>query len=148
MPQTTSAASFLDCKIKLDNAGGTLRDISGSTTQINPEFIHTIGRAHTGDTKWALKVDGTKDATMTVNVVYSQGANEAFQMLLTWWFTDPPGRRSIEVYIPDEDAGADIFYGEVKIGTLRWNGDYSSSDPIIATVVLETDGPFHHTTAT
>lgn len=148
MPQTTSAASALDCKVKLDNAGGTLQDISGSSTQVNPEFIHEIGRANTGDSPWAIKVDGLRDANITLIVLYSQGGNEAFQLLQSWWFTDPPGRRSIEIYIPDEVAGADVFYGEVKIGNLSWNQDYGSSDPVIATVALETDGTFHHTTAT
>jgi len=148
MAQTTSAKNALDCQVKLANASAVLKDISGSAASIEPTLAHELGMARTGDSKWPLRLDGGKDATFTLNVVYSTGGDEGLALLRDWWFADPPGSRSIEIYVPDENAGSDLYYGKVRIGNLSFPLDYSDPNPIAVTAELAVDGPWLHTTTT
>lgn len=148
MPQTDSAQNALDCVINLEDAGGTLRNISGSTSTISQDLAHTLGEFFTGMSKYPGRIDGRRDATFSLEVVYSQGSDEGFMILRDWWFADPPGARDIEIYIPDTSAGSDLYYGRIRIGNLTIPSDYSESDPIPVTAELAVDHDWHHTTTT
>lgn len=148
MPQTTSAQNALDCVVKLDDSGGTLRDISGSGSSIAPTFAHTLGVFTTFDSRWPGRLDGRKDASFVLACVYSQGAEEGLAILRDWFFAEPPGARSIEIYVPDETAGGDLYYGEVRMEGPSFAMDSSDPNAIMVSVTLQTDGKFHHTTTT
>jgi len=77
-------------------------------------------------------------------VIYTTAADEAFDILKTWFFTTSPGNRTLSVYVPDKNVGSDRFQGEVKIENLSWTLTGGSADPIIATASLLPDGAITH----
>lgn len=141
MAQTTTAISSCAVEVWLDNtAGGVLTNISGSSTEIVPRFTQTLGDYHPRASDWPSRLDGGKDAGIRLNVVYSTTAAEGWDILKDWWFTAPPGARTLTWYAPDKTAGADMFSGEWRIRDLRWTHGAGSAGPVVVTADLVPDG--------
>lgn len=148
MAQTTTHVNACDVSIWLDNAAGTLKDISGSSNKVSMSFTREIGELRTFQTKWPVRLGCGKDAEFTLTAVYSTATNEAMDILKNWWFADDPGLRSFHVYIPDKNVGSDHYYGEVTIGDLTWDADPTEPGPIAVEAKLLPSGAFTWTTAT
>lgn len=148
MAQTTTHVNACDVSIWLDNAAGTLKDISGSSNKVSMSFTREIGELRTFQTKWPVRLGCGKDAEFTLTAVYSTATNEAMSILKAWYFADDPGLRSFHVYIPDKNVGSDHYYGEVTIGPLSWDADPTEPGPIAVEAKLLPSGAFTWTTAT
>ena len=146
MPQTNSAASSVDCQAWLDDSGGELRNISGSTTRVRPNKTQTEGRFATGESSWQGMLSGFLDADLELEIVYSEGRDEALQLLKEWWFADVPGLRTIELYIPDFVDGCDVYFGEVRIRALNYPMAYNVADPIMVVASVAVSGVWNETT--
>lgn len=148
MAQTTSAISACNAALWLDDDSDTPIDISGSSNSVDMSFEQNIGEFTTFGSKWPVRQECGKDVSLTLNLVYSTAADEAFDVIKNWFFSENPGRRTISVYLPDKNVGSDHFTGEVRIGSFNWTASRDEAGPIMVTVELMSDGEFTHTTAT
>lgn len=146
MAQTTTAVNACDVAIWLDNGTLTPTDIGGSSNNVDLDFDHDIGEFRTFASRWPGRLECGKDANFTLNIVYSTTADEAFDILKTWYFASSPGNRTLSVYIPDKDVGSDHFQGEFKIASLSWTAGADEAGPIMVTANLLPDGEVTHST--
>lgn len=140
MAQTTTHINGCDVVIHLDDDGGTPRDISGSTNRAGLNLGHDLGsyRVHGGD--WPNRLDGGKDASLTLAVLYTTASDEGFDLLKQWYFAASPGARTIRIDIPDDSIGSDRYMGEVRIDDLSWTVAANDAAPILVTARLLPDG--------
>ena len=141
MAQTTTAQAGCRAEVWLDNSGGTLTNISGSSTQVDPHFTHALGtyRAR-NDGGWPKRLDAGKDSDVRLNVLYTSTADEGWDILREWWFASAPGARTLTWYAPSKTAGADVFSGEFRIRDLRWTHSSRDAGPLVVTADLVADG--------
>jgi hypothetical protein len=147
MAQTTTAISACDVGIWLDDDAGTQQDISGSSNEVDMAFEQNIGEFVTFGSRWPVRQECGKDASFTVQIVYSSAADEAFDILKTWFFSNTPGQRTLSVYIPDKNVGSDHFTCEVRIASFNFTPSRGEAGPIIVSAELLPDGEVTHTTA-
>lgn len=148
MAQTTTKVNACDVSIWLDNAAGTLTDISGSSNGVDMEFTREIGELRTYQSKWPVRMGCGKDVSITLRAIYSTAADEAADILRNWFFASDPGSRTFHIYVPDKNVGSDHYYGEVTIGDMSFSPDPTEPGPILIEANLMADGEFSYTAAT
>ena len=144
MARTTTAVNGCDVSVWLDDATNTLRDISGSSNNVELNFDHDVEAYVTFQSKWPGRLECGKDATWTLHVIYSETANEGFDILKNWFFASSPGKRTCRVYTPDKNVGSDRYSGEFRIDSLNWSSDRATAGPTMVTAVLLPDGEVTH----
>lgn len=145
MAQTTTAVNACDASVWLDDATGELRDISGSSNNVEINFDHDVEAFVTYQAKWPRRLECGKDASFTLHVIYTEAANEGYDILKNWFFATAPGARSLHIYIPDKNVGSDHFSCEARLDSLAFSADRSTAAPIMVTAVLLPDGEVSHT---
>ena len=144
MTQTTSAFNACDASIWLDDATGTLRDISGSSNNTEVNFDHDVEAFVTYQSKWPKRLECGKDAQFTLHVIFSEDANEGHDILKDWFFAAAPGARSLSIYLPDKNVGSDHFSCEARIKSYNFSADRGTAAPIMGVAVLLPDGAVSH----
>lgn len=146
MAQTTTAVSSNQSVIQLDvTAGGSLTDISGTTTTVSIEPDRESKETYTFGSEAALTTVGKTTTKIAIEIVYSSTTAEAAYILEAWFYGTAAvskGSRTIQIDIPDSSAGSRRFSGEVKLSkppTLEL--DSSKADPLILTAEFMNDGP-------
>lgn len=140
MTQTTSYVNACDASVWLDNAAGTLTDISGSSNNVQMEFTQIIGELSTYQQKWPVRLSCRKDATFTLTAVYSTAADESIDILNNWFFATTPGLRTFTVYVPSKNVGSDKYSGEAVLESLSIPVNADEASPIPVTAVLRPSG--------
>lgn len=141
MAQTTTDINACDAGVWLDNAAGTLTDISGSSNQVNITLTLTSGMTRTFASKWPRRKVCPKDAKVALQIVYSTAADEGADLLKDWFFASDPGARTLKIYLPDKNVGSDVFSGEFVIdGDISIPVTAGSADPIVISVTLAVSG--------
>lgn len=146
MAQTTTYINACDASVWLDSSAGTLTDISGSSNTVNMEFIQLIGELSTYQQKWPVRLSCRKDATFTLNAVYSTASDEAVDILNDWFFSASPGLKTFTVYLPDKNVGSDKYSGEVVLESLTIPATADEASPIPVTAVLRPSGEWTRVT--
>jgi len=142
--QTTTAFNACDVSIWLDDSTNTLRELSGSSNSVEANFDHDIGEYVTFDSKWPNRLECGKDASFTLNIICSETANEAWDIIKDWYFAASPGARTFRFYMPDKNVGSDRFSCEARIQNFTFTGDRSEPGPIMVTATLLPDGEVTH----
>lgn len=142
MAQTTTAISVCNVVISLDNAAGALTNISGSSNRVELRLSarQMSSRTYAGD--WPEMLLSSKDASITLYVVYSTTANEGLDILRDWFFSTTVYHqaRTLRIDVPDSTAGSDRYQGEVKLQDLTIPLDGNRAGPILATATLKPSG--------
>lgn len=149
MPETTTAKNACDIKLLVDNSSGILVDISGSANRVEAAFTQQMGEYPVFGGAWVKRLICKKDATVTVQIVYTTAANEGWKLLKDWWnnYNDQP--RTIRWMAPTDEVGADDFHGEVLIDSMTVPFDGGQAGPVMVALTLrQTDGLFIDTIAT
>lgn len=146
MSQTTTQISACDVSVWLDNASGTLTDISGSSNSVNLNFDKEIGMLRTFQSRWPVRQECGKDAQFELIVVYSTAADEGSDILKDWFFESDPGVRTLKVYVPDKNVGADVYSAEVRMENLNFPLSSGNADPVQVTARLLPTGAVSLTT--
>lgn len=83
MAQTTGAVPGVNCKVEFSVNGSAWTDISGSTSVVEaPDQSGMSGEAYTFTGETAVVTAGkTEPAEITVKIVYSETAGEAFEVV-------------------------------------------------------------------
>lgn len=148
MAQTSTGITACNASLWLDNASGTLTDISGSTNKVSVDFSLETGKKYTLGSSWPKRFQCGKDATIAVDVIYTTAASEAWSILKAWYFAATPGARSFKLYLPNKNVGSDVFSGEVVMeDPPNFDAEAGSGDPIMISFVLAPDGEITHSTA-
>ncbi|MDD5517862.1 MAG: hypothetical protein PHV98_00740 [Candidatus Omnitrophica bacterium] len=140
MAQTTTDITACDASIWLDNATGTLEDISGSTNSVDLSFTKVIGELRTFQTRWPRRQECGKDCVWTLTIVYSTATDEALDIIKTWYFQSAPNLRTCTVYLPDKNIGSDMYSGEFRLQDLKIPASSGNADPVTVTATLVPSG--------
>lgn len=145
MAQTTTAISSNQSVIKVDNASGSLTDISGTTTTVTIEPDREAKETFTFGDENAITTVGKTTTTIAVEIVYSSTTTEGSYLIESWFYGTAAvskGSRSIQIDIPDSNTGSRRFTGEVKLSkppTIEL--DASKAEPLILQAEFMGDGP-------
>jgi hypothetical protein len=147
MAQTTTAVNACDVSFWIDNAAGTITDVSGSSNSLKVTLEREIGELRTFQAKWPVRSGCGKDMKLDYVAVYSTSATEAAQMLLAWWFTTSPEDRTFKLYVPTKNVGSNYFTGQIVIENLEWDNDPTKPEPIALKATFLAHGTISHSIA-
>lgn len=109
-----AAIALHDGVVKLDDAGGTPRDISSTTLGVTINVEKNVGGHHTIGNDWEAQTEGGKRWTADLEVIESTGSNEGHELLRAWMISGT-GSRTLTVDSPDSSNGSLRFTGEVTL---------------------------------
>jgi len=144
MALTTTAISACNVGIWLADITETSRDISGSSNSCSIELTLNLGEVNAFQNQWPTRQECGKDASIDLEIIYSEAANEAFDVLKDWFFATNPGRRLMSIYIPDKNVGSDKFTFYARLESLSWTVEAGVADPVMVSASLKPDGAMAH----
>lgn len=139
MPQSTTAFNWCDVIIRLDNAGGTLTDISGVTNKIDPEFTNEVGDFRTFASNWAGRITCGQDASFGIDVYMSTDTAEAWAILKNWFFTQPSAKKTLQIDFPAGTGGNDRIQCECVLESMSWSGKADEASPTMVSFTVLPD---------
>lgn len=149
MPETTTAKNACNVGVHLADHDGILHDISGSSNRVEFQFSKQLGEYQVFGGSWVKRLSCKRDATVTLQIVYSTAADEGWSVIKDWWDNYPDEARRMRVFIPEEEIGADDFDGLYLISTMSVPADGTQAGPIMPSITLmQTDGIAINTVAT
>lgn len=144
MPATTTAFTACDWKIEIDDSGGTLQDVSGSSSTLDANFDNDIGEFRVFGSEWKNRIQCGKDASFKLKGIATSGANEIRDLIENWFFSGS-GLRSFQFSSPGGNSGDIVYAAEVVLKTFKFSGDASSADPVMYDIELAPSGPVTRT---
>lgn len=135
MAETQTAVNACNVVILLDNASDVPTDISGSSNTASISMSKETGEYRVFGGNWVKRLDCKKDATISLQVIYTTAANEGLDLLRDWWFTGS-GTRGVWICIPDDSAGSDRYSAECLLTSLDLPVDASEAGPIMVSCEL------------
>lgn len=130
MPATTSAFTACDTVVKLDNENGVLQDISGSSNTLEAVFERKTGEVRVFGTEWMLRIQCGKDASFKLKAVGTSAVSEV-RRLVTDWFFDGQGTRTLQFDEPDSNGGGYRYEAEVFLKSHKFTLDAGSENPVM-----------------
>lgn len=112
MAQTTNAVNACNVNLQVDDATGTLADISGSSNQASMDFSLQVAETFTFDGDWAIKKSCKKAVTLSIQALYSLNDGEASNILEDWFHNSSGTSRTVQVDVPDGNGGSFRYSGE------------------------------------
>lgn len=144
MPLTTTPVNACDVEIWLDNLAGTAMNISGSANTCNITLSQNIEVLRSFGSRWPARMQCGRDAEIALTIIYSETTDEGMDILKNWYFAAVPGNRTVTIYIPDKNVGADRFQFEAVLSELSWNMEAGEAGPIAVNATLAPNGEFTH----
>ncbi len=144
MAQTTTAINECNVTIRLDNASGTLTDVSGSSNAVSLAFTNApVEFKHYDDDNPTRLLVG-QDLTIDIVAVYSTTDDEALDLLRDWSTGGISGvdERTIRISIPDETEGSDRYEAEVIPTALDVPFAADNAGPVIVSASLAGTGAY------
>lgn len=145
MAQTVTPISSNQSVLKIDvTAGGTLTDISGSSTKVSIEPDRETKETYTFEGESGIPTQGKTKTTIAVEIVYSSATAEGSYILEAWFYgaaAVSKGSRTIQIDIPDSATGSRRYSGEVKLSKPpSIELDASKAEPLILKAEFMNDG--------
>ncbi len=139
MAATTTAFTACDWKVELDDDGGSLQDISGSTNTLDANFDNDVGEFRVFGTEWKARIVCGKDASFKIKGIATTATNEIKDLIETWFFAGREAR-SFQFSSPGADSGDYVYAAEVVLKTFKFSGDAASADPVMYDIELVPTG--------
>lgn len=117
MTVTSTTIAATNCGIWLDNAAGTLTDISGSTNSVTITPEHGVADWRVFGSAWHQRKVIGKSVTMAIKAVYTTDAAEVTKLLENWWSGGNDAARTMTVYVPDKNVGSGVYSGEFVLSS-------------------------------
>lgn len=136
MPATETAINACDVVLHVDDADGIPVDISGSANSLNPQFTTDMGEYNVFGAGWRQRLMCMRDATITLQVVYSAAADEGFQLLKSWFANQHTLRKTLRWMVPDDSVGSDDQSGEFFLSQWSYTATAGEAGPIMASFTL------------
>lgn len=144
MTATTTAIVATDCVIQLDNNAGALVDISGQSNSVEMSFENGIAEFRPFSTQWKTRQVVGKDAPISLAGVYSTNDAEALGILRGWFFGGDDSARTLQIDVPDSNAGGDRISGEFVLASCAIPLDSETDDFVRWTADLMPTGAVSH----
>lgn len=138
MAVTTTAINACDVQIYMEDAGGNMVDVSGSSNNVNMDFSNEVGMFKPFGSKWPIRLECGKDASFSVDFVYTTTVSEGYQLLKEWY--KGGGKRKFIVDMPDSNPGGDRYEGDFILENFPVAADSTSADPIMVSASLVPTG--------
>lgn len=145
MALTTTAVSACNVSVWLDDVNGTPQEISGSSNSVELEFTLNLGEVNAFQNQWPVRQECGKDASIGLEILYTEAADEAFDVIKDWYFASNPGARTLTIYVPDKNVGSDKYECEARIESFSFTAESGEANPIMVSVSLKPDGELTHT---
>ena len=142
MAQSTTAVNDCDVVVSLDNDSGVLTDISGSTNAVQIRLTNEIGTYRRVDNDYPVRRLLSKDATLSLAVLYSTTADEALDILRDWVSEAVAynNARTVRVDVPDSSVGSDRYQMEVLPDGLDLALAADNAGPVMVSATLQSTG--------
>lgn len=143
MAQTTTYITACDAVIKLENLEGSMLDVSGSTNAVDIDLQQPAGTPlRTFGSRFPVRGQCGKDATIGFRAVYSTAQAEAMNILKDWYENHPGTTRKLQVFLPDAAEGSDKYEFDTLLTRLPVNAESGNADPILVAAELVPTGTF------
>lgn len=140
MAQTTTAVNGCNVVLQVDNASGSLVDVSGSTNQANLDLAAASAETFTFDGDWAIIKNCKKSATLAIQALYSVTETQALNILMDWFFNSLSTSRTIQIDIPSAAVGGDRYSGEWTLESLSVPLTADDAGVILVSAAFKNDG--------
>jgi hypothetical protein len=138
MPATTTATNACGVSIFLDDAGGTLRDISGSSNEVNLKFSNSLGEYKVFGDSSTYRIECAQDASLEMTILYTRTNNEGMDILKNW--RETRGARTVQINMPTNTPGADRYTGEFFYEDIDIPLKADEAKPVMCKVTLKPNG--------
>src|SRR5574341_80841 len=124
--------------------GGALQDISSSCGDCDIDPTKEMGTVYTADTRFRQTVEGGGlYCQVTVRVIRTTGANEAYDIFRTWYMEASPTARSLQIDWPNSNSGSERISGEFSLQSFQAaRRSPGSGEAEILEAVLASDGTY------
>lgn len=147
-----TAISIDEAIIQLDNASDTLQDVSSGVTSGTLDITVNGSQYHTLGSRWANANEGGIMGTVTLNYVNDTSATSLAGYIREWMLgaSSKGGARSMQIQVPDDQAGSIQYDFEVKLGGSAKLADKKggAGDIEELSITLNIDGAITETTVT
>lgn len=140
MAATTTAFGPGNLALRVNDAGGTLRNVSGSTGKVSSNFETKIGEFHVFGENYPIRTPGKKNATFTVTGVATTAINELRDLIENWYWGANDAARYFEIDLPDSDPGSIRYSGNVLLKSYKFDADAGSENPVMFEIELMPTG--------
>ena len=145
MPESTTIINACDISLWLDNAAGTLKDISGTSNKCKLSMSKNVGAKRVFGSRGPRRMSCGDDWKMDLTILYSTAADEALDILRDWAISGEDDARSAVLYAPDKNVGSDKYSAEWILDSFDINLDAEDGGPVEVTASLLIDGNISHT---
>lgn len=141
MPGTSTAFTFCDGIVRLDDPLGNLLNVSGSGNKIDMELGNKITEFNTfEDGDWPQSLQCGKNAKIKFSGVGTTAIGELRELIEAWYFYDNRAR-TFQVDAPPEGLVLAVRYeAEVRIETFKFSGEAGKSDPVMYEIDFKLQG--------
>jgi len=139
MPASSTAVNGCDVVVKLEDESGQMIDISGSSNEISLDFSNDIGEFKPFGSRGRRRLMCGTDAKIALKAFYTQASLETTDLMKKWQFRKRT-RRAIQVFIPDDSVGSDMYEGYVLLSTFSVPSKSDDANPIMLSADLLPDG--------
>lgn len=146
MTESTTIANACDVAIWLDNAAGTLKDISGESNKISLKMTKNTGAKRVFGSRGPRRMSCGDDWQLDLTVLYSTAADEALDILRDWAISGEDAERTCKFYVPSKNVGSDMYSAEWILDSFNLDLDAEEGGPITLTATLLIDGNISHST--
>jgi len=140
MAQTTTAVNACDVEIALDNDGGVLTDISGSTNRISLDFAVNRGEANTFEGDYPISKTCGKTCSGTMTVLWSTTGDEGWDLVKGWYHVYNGASRTLRIDVPSNAGGNDRIQGEFLLEGYSFELASGEAGPILVEANIYGDG--------
>lgn len=128
-------------RLYIDNAGGTLTDISANGTTFTLNITNTTGSYNVLNSPWTKTTDGPRAWSVDCELIAETGTN-GYSLIRDWVMATSPGARTVRIDQPDSSAGSQRYEGEARISNANGllNANASAGDPVRVSFTLTGDG--------
>lgn len=141
MAQTTDSVNACNVVLMVDDADGTLQDVSGSTNQASMDFSRAVAETFTFEGDWAIKKSCKKSVGLSIQALYTLNDAEASNILEDWFFNSNASR-TVQIDVPNADGGSFRYSGEMTLESLSIPLSADDAGVILVSATLSNDGEF------
>src|SRR3989304_1492097 len=117
-----------------------MRDISGQSNQANlTRALQLADFVVFGDQN-THRLSCKKDASVSLQAIYSMGTDEAVSILDNWWHNYSGQARYLQINMPDNAIGSRRYEGYFFLENLELPLDASEAGPVQMTASLQVNG--------